>query len=158
MMPSRSSVTMGPGTSFFTHKSVTPSLGATAAYIPHVLGISDLENKLVTSLLRLARSTYRIQPLPKKVSGSANGVYDLIRQRCVWVITSVDGFWKYPGTEGTVLSQYMPSNSAFVFPGHPEDNGLLTMWSAEEESTFGLMLTTLPWLVVKARKDTKSRY
>lgn len=133
----------------------TPSIGATVASVPHVGTYPKMEQRLVTSLVQLARSAFRRQPLPTTVGRSAEGVYTLIRERCVWVITSEDDFWKYPGREGTIRSRYMPANSALVFPGQPEENGVLSFKPDRDakENTFGLLLFTLPWLVYKARKD-----
>ena len=132
----------------------TPSIGATVASVPHVGTYPEMEQRLVTSLVQLAHNTFRCQPLPTSISGSAEGFHNTVRQQCVWAITSEDDFWKYPGREGTVRSRYMPANSALVFPCLPEENGILSFKPDRdaEKNTFGLLLITLPWLVVKARK------
>jgi len=61
----------------------TPSIGATVASVPHVGTYPKMEQRLVTSLVQLARSAFRRQPLPTTVGRSAEGVYTLIRERCV---------------------------------------------------------------------------
>lgn len=116
--------------------------------VPHVLAHRDVEQKLVQALVRLAKSTFHQHSSKREVTGNLEAISAIRAQHCKWVIASDDGFWEGPGV--VIRSQYMPAKSALVFPGHPEDNGLISYASnvqAKGELYFGLMVRTLPWLI-----------